>query len=242
MISVVCVYNNKDILDNYLIKSLKIQSSNYELILMDNTDGKFKSAAEALNEGGKEAKGKYIMFTHQDIDFLSDNWLKNAENTLDSIPDLGIAGVAGKLNIKKGIITNIKDGIPPKYAGTTKIKSVMKVQTLDECLFIIPKNIFKILKFDEETCNDWHLYAVDYCLNVIKLGFNVYVLPFLLYHRSPGFSVSKKYYLTMKKMLNKHKNDYKWIYTTMGDWNTSYPFFIQILANKFLLKIAKIRK
>ena len=58
----------------------------------------------------KDVKGKYVMFVHQDIDLLTDSWLKSAEDMLDSIPNLGIAGVAGKLNIKKGIITNINDG------------------------------------------------------------------------------------------------------------------------------------
>lgn len=242
MISIVCVYNNKEILDDHLLKSLKKQSVDYELILVDNTENKFKSAAEALNYGGKKAKGKHIMFVHQDIDLSSDNWLKNAEDTLNSIPDLGIAGVAGKINIKKGIITNIKDGIPPRYAGTTKIQNVMRVQTLDECLFIIPNSIFQMFNFDVELCDDWHMYAVDYCLDVMKRGFYVYVLPLSLYHRSSGFSVSKEYYSTVKKILTKYKDDYNWIYTTMGDWNTKYPFFIQVSVNKFLLKIAKMRE
>lgn len=242
MISVICIYNNKEILDNYLLKSLKTQTVDYELILIDNTENKFKSAAEALNNGAKDAKCKYIMFVHQDIDLLDDNWLKNAEDMLDSIPNLGIAGIAGKLNVKKGIISNMKDGIPPKYAGTTKIKNITRVQTLDECLFIIPESIFKMLKFDEELCDDWHLYAVNYCLEIMKHGFYVYVLPLSLYHRSSGFSISEKYYQTIKKMINKYKHDYKWIYTTVGDWNTSWPFFIQVGINKFLFKIAKIRK
>ena len=133
-------------------------------------------------------------------------------------------------------------GIPPKRAGTTKIKDITRVQTLDECLFIIPNALFKKLQFNKELCDDWHLYAVDYCLEIMKIGFYVYVLPLSLYHRSSGFSISEKYYQTIKKMLHKYKHDYKWIYTTVGDWNTSYPFFIQLQINKFIFKIAKIRK
>ncbi len=242
MISIICVYNNKEILNEYILKSLKTQTSDYELILIDNTENKFQSAAEALNYGGKKANGKYLMFVHQDIDLLSENWIKNVEEILDLIPELGIAGVAGKLDGKNGIISNIKDGIPPKQTGTTRIKTFMKVQTLDECLFIIPKSVFEILTFDEETCDGWHLYAVDFCLNVMKIGFFVYVLPLSLYHRSSAPSVSEDYYNSVKKMLNKYKNDYKWVYTTMGNWNTSYPFFIQLIVNKFLFKITKIRK
>ena len=92
MISIICVYNNKEILENYLLKNLSTQSVEYELILIDNTNGKFKSAAEALNYGGKKANGNYLMFVHQDVDLCSNNTLDYIENILESISNLGIAG------------------------------------------------------------------------------------------------------------------------------------------------------
>ncbi|GAH67636.1 unnamed protein product, partial [marine sediment metagenome] len=82
MISIVVVYNNKRILNDILLKSLKKQTAKFELIALDNTKGKFKSAAEALNQGGKNANGKYIMFVHQDIELDSDLWLKEVEKFL----------------------------------------------------------------------------------------------------------------------------------------------------------------
>ena len=76
MISVICVYNDHDVLDEYLLGSLEKQESSYELILVDNTPNKFKSAAEALNYGGNKANGKYIMFAHQDLELTSPGWLR----------------------------------------------------------------------------------------------------------------------------------------------------------------------
>jgi len=49
MISVVSVYNNEAVLNDFLIKSLQGQSAQYELIKIDNTKNQFKSAAQALN-------------------------------------------------------------------------------------------------------------------------------------------------------------------------------------------------
>ena len=164
MISVVCVYNNEKIVNDNLLKSLKNQTPKYELILLGNTKGEFKSAAEALNHGGKRAKGKYIMFVHQDVDLCSSKWLEEAKKMLDSIQNLGIAGVAGKKD-EKGVMTVIKHGNPPEPAGSITIKKPEGVQTLDECLLIIPKSVFNMLQFDEQVCNDWHLYAADYCLS-----------------------------------------------------------------------------
>ena len=226
MISIVCVYNNKEILDNYLLKSLKNQTVDYELIVLNNIKGQFKSAAEALNHGGKKAKGKYIMFVHQDVDLCSNTWLEKIEKVLDELPNLGIAGVAGKKD-EKGVMTVIKHGNPPKHAGSITIKKPEQVQTLDECLVLIPKSVFDMLQFDEEVCDGWHLYAVDYCLSIKKRGFNVYVIPMFVYHRSPGYSFSEEYYLTLEKVLKKHKKHYKRIYTTMGNWSTLYPLSIQ---------------
>ena len=239
MISIVCAYNNKKILDNFLLKSLKNQSVDYELILMNNTENRFKSAAEALNYGGDRAKCKYIMFVHQDIDLSSNTWLEKAEKILDSTQKLGIAGVAGKIN-KDDIITNIQHGKVPQAAGNCQINSPIKVQTLDECLVIIPKSIFKLLKFDKKVCNDWHLYAADYCLSVENIDFNAYIIPMYLYHLSEG-SLSDKYYSTAEKLIKKHGTNNKWICTTMGDWNTLDPFTdLKLLSKKFNFKIKQI--
>ena len=43
-----------------------------------------------------KATGEYIIFSHQDIDFLSKKFLEDLELILDKITNLGIAGVAGK--------------------------------------------------------------------------------------------------------------------------------------------------
>lgn len=54
MISVICAYNNETILENFLLRSLTQQVSEYELILMD-TRNSFKSASAALNSGANDA-------------------------------------------------------------------------------------------------------------------------------------------------------------------------------------------
>lgn len=227
MISIICVYNNKEILNKFLLKSLEHQSVEYELILIDNTKKRFKSAAEALNTGGIKACGEYLIFTHQDVDLISNEWLKKTENILNSLEKLGIAGVAGKPKNKKGVMTNIMDGTPPTAAGGIEIQKPEIVETLDECLFIIPNGIFKEHKFDEVVCDDWHLYAVDYSLSLKELGLYAYVLPIKLHHGSKAFSFNENYYITLKKLLNKYKNSETWVCTSMGNWNTKIPIIIQ---------------
>jgi hypothetical protein len=240
MISIVCVYNNKEILENYLLKSLRTQSVEYELILIDNTNGMFKSAAEALNYGGKKVKSTYIMFVHQDIELEYNYWLRDAEKNLNSLENLGIAGIAGCNDNKKEIFTNIKAGIPVEEIIGVEIKAPKIVQTLDECLFIIPKSIFNKIQFDEISCQNWHLYAVDYCLTIKRYHKNVFVIPLSLYHVSNAYSFSNDYYSTLKKISKKHRKYFKKISTTMGIWSTN-PILLQvtIILNNVIRKYNK---
>ena len=91
MISVVCVYNNEDTLKLALLRSLEGQSAKFELILLDNRDGRYKSAAQALNDCGRKSSGDFIMFVHQDMWLAASTWLQDAEDLV-----LGVLNDAGQ--------------------------------------------------------------------------------------------------------------------------------------------------
>jgi len=259
MISIVCVYNNELLLSEYLLQSLKHQTALFELITLDNTKNTFKSAAEALNYGGRKARGKYIMFVHQDIRLALNTWIEDAERTVDSLPNLGAAGIAGKRKGERLVMTSVTHGSPPSPAGTI-VKEPVRVETIDECLIVIPRGVFDVLKFDEITCDSWHLYAVDYCLSSKLLGFETYVLPLPAYHLSsdgtpvptlpidlliskfPGQQsfLPKEYYETLKKVLKKHKKYTPKIYTVSGDWVATRPFVLQRTLDLMRTGIGKI--
>lgn len=95
MISIVCVFNDKKVLNEYLHESLKDQTAHYELILIDNTKNKFKSASKALNYGAKKANGNYLIFIHQDVFLCSRTWLDEAEKIIKSLDGKAIGGIVG---------------------------------------------------------------------------------------------------------------------------------------------------
>lgn len=228
-ISIISVYNNKNVLEKCLLESLKKQNENYELILVDNRSGKFKSAADALNWGGNKSTGDLLIFVHQDVHFYEDNLtdiIKYCENS----NNLGIAGVAGMDPLTGVMKSNGTHYIPPQDMSKNHIEHVENAQTLDEVLLIIPRNIFKNYKFDSEVCHDWHLYGVDYCLNLLKNNYNVLVLPIELYHESNGGSMSPEYYKTLKKILKKYKQDFTYIHTSCaGTFNPNKLIKVNIL-------------
>jgi len=238
MISVVCVYNDLSIYSEYLLSSIQRQKGDHELIAIDNRDGHFKSAAEALNDGGRKANGDFIMFAHQDVRLDSDNWLNGAEEMLRSISDLGIAGVAGREdksgvisvlihgNQLAGVISVTTHGDPPEPVGSIHPIEPLRVQTVDECLFFVPRDVFASVWMDEQVCDDWHLYSVEYSLSLRERGLVVYVLPLQVHHKSMG-RISETYFTVLAKIVAKHKNHFLTINTTIGVWSTVIPINIQ---------------
>jgi hypothetical protein len=240
VISIICVFNNKQTLERYLLESLKIQENKYQLILVDNTQKRFSSAAQALNYGASKANGDYFMFAHQDMEFTDPQWLEEVETTLKPLINVGIAGVAGKIH--RNLVSNMFHNELPVLSGNYPITKPQQVQTLDECLFIIPQKVFQDYQFDEVNCDNWHLYAVDYCLTVSAANLDVYVIPESCYHHSTGYAFSDDYYSTLKKIINKHKEKNHWIYTTNGNWHTSHPMVLQKIYNRLIYYFVKFRR
>ena len=240
LVSIICVCNNREILENCLVKGLGIQTYEYELIILDNSQGKFKSAAEALNSGAREAKGELFIFVHQDIKMEDKNFLEECFFYLVNFKNAGIFGIAGKSIKNDEIISNMMHGNPPVPVSKTWINSPVNVQTLDECLLIIPRQRFIETPFDAETCDDWHLYGVDYCLTMISKGYEVVVLPLSVYHLSDGVSLNSLYFSSLEKVIQKHKHETDVIATTVQNWRTDrsvlrqkYAFLFTLYWNNF---------
>ncbi|MFX1392111.1 MAG: glycosyltransferase family 2 protein [Promethearchaeota archaeon] len=210
MISVICVYNNDILLEINLLNSLKRQDVNYQLILVDNRRNKFKTLTQALNYGGKQANGDYLLFIHQDVKLHGKSWLRKAENILKSLKNIGIAGVAGidKDNNPVGFI--IDRG---RYWGS-KIKKSIPIFVLDEVLFIIPKKIFELFNFDEDL--KWHSYSAEYCLRVQSNNLKAYVIPLSISHNSITLPILKAGNLKTDDLLlwKKHHKKFPIIFKT----------------------------
>ncbi len=210
MISVICCSNNQKVYKTMLLASLQNQNASYEVVLIDNTNNKYSSAASALNDGARKANGEYLIFAHQDITFQDSDFLSNIVNYIDESG--GIIGVAG-IKDGSGVITNLTQGELNKPGGEINIDKPVNVQTLDEVLIAIHRDVFEKLWFDEELCDDWHLYGVDLCLCASKMGVGSYVIPDQIYHKSSG-KLSYGYVKTFARLIRKHRRHFSMIYTT----------------------------
>lgn len=217
-ISIICVYNNREKLDKYLIPSLEKQTAAFELLTIDNTAGKHVSAPAILNQTAEKATYEYLMFVHQDVSLDSETWLADAQRDMRLSPRLGAAGVAGRNVI--GLFAAVRHGIPPKKINRKRFFWPIRVQTLDGCLMIVPKKIFEIVLFDEKVIKGWYLYVPNFCLDLLRLGYSSYVLPRWIYHESTGPEDRSRWHPTMQEIIKKHRDHVKKIYTTLGIWET----------------------
>lgn len=229
--SIICASHRPDVLARFLLPSVHSQDLTCELRVVDTTRGGFTSCAAALNAGAAGAKGQYLMFVHQDVAWDSPDFLRRAAALLDGLAQVGAAGIVGMSSKgwswkKRGRNAVLLGEFPGKLEGWALIESPEAAQTVDDQLLIVPADVFRRLPFDAVTCDGWHLYGVDYCLSVARLGLRVYVLPLLVHHLSPG-RVDAEYFRTLRKVLIKHRRRYRWIYTTCAPWTTRLPVLVQ---------------
>jgi hypothetical protein len=241
MISVVTVFNDQDLFNAMLGASVARQAGDVELVALDNRGGRYASAAAALNEGARRARGDLLFFAHQDVSFEGDAWLADAARQLEQLRGWGVAGVAGARPGTSGaasdrvILSNIKDSVPPQRAGHVPLSEPMRVETVDECAFFVPSSVLARFGFDERVCDGWHLYAVDFSLTVRAAGLDAFAIPLPLYHRSGGRTVrvagfstyENAYFRVLRRVLRKHRARYARVPTTCGTWSTRRSVLLQ---------------
>jgi glycosyltransferase involved in cell wall biosynthesis len=243
IISIICVYNDKLKFDSLTKASIKKAADflssefDFDLIYLNNCNYNYESAAKALNHGIKLCTGQIIIFLHQDIEILDSSIFTQIISFLIDNPRT-VIGVAGS-NHNGKVLSNIQHGNFPtlKRVGEAVQKASL-VMTLDECFFATTKDVAKTLSFDHQTCDNWHLYAVDYCLSAATKGIQSFVLPIQLNHYSSG-KLNNGFYQSLRKLVRKHKGVYNRIEATCVNISTS-NFGLQLyFVKNFFYQIRK---
>lgn len=198
--SFICPTNNMEMFETNVSASLEKQSfRDYELICVDTQKKHFSAAADALNYGASQASGEYLVFLHHDIVIEDTEYLTKMHDFCKKNNFL-IAGAAGVLRapvlpqLRSKIYSNIVDGPEKRGFLPVDINSVTAAEAVDECFFVIPREVFEKRPFNH-FFDTWHLYAVEYSLWAKEQGDNtVVILPFTLWHLSDGASVNQNYF------------------------------------------------
>ncbi|MBO5705441.1 MAG: glycosyltransferase [Bacteroidaceae bacterium] len=222
-----------------LSKSLKenIRSSicsKYEIVHIDNSQRRY-NIFEAYNIGVERSSGEYLCFMHEDIVFRRQGWGKIIEQTL-SHNEVGALGVAGGHVVLDQLdwrfygfldvcLIQGNTSVEPNpiyyrssHARSNDYKGLRHVAVIDGVWMCMRKELFNIIRFDEQTFHDFHLYDSDICMQINKQGYGVYVThDVLLEHRSEG-TFSEGYQHSLNLFFKK--------------WGDSLPFIRGLVLSK----------
>jgi hypothetical protein len=163
-----------------------------EYLMADNSKENSFNAYEAIRRFLYESNAEYIIIVHQDVRCLDNKeYLSECLNHLTKIdPNWAICGNGGANGYHQFIMYIDNDGVIVKSNNLPA-----KVTSLDENFLIIKasSNITVSNNF-----SDFHLYGTDLCLIADILGYNCYVIPFMVKHLSHG----------NQKQLLKHVNGF----------------------------------
>lgn len=243
MISVICCYNDKKIYEKMLLTSLSMQTCEYELIGIDNMNNVYSSMAQAYNDNIDKIHGQAVLFCHQDIFFTNSDTLKIISEGIETHPD-SIVGLCG-IDEHKKVFSNLKYKKTNAYISSNQLTSDKEVLTIDECCYGMSMETLKKLgKYDEEVCDNWHLYATEMCLRAKLKNLKGYVIPVDCYHRetkSTGNRLDKQFLYSFSKIRKKYKKNYKNIYSVCLVTSSKFPqYHLKMLKLKLKL-LAKRR-
>lgn len=248
MITIVCCYNDKEMLYSMLLQSLQKQLGVFNIIEINAYNFNFKSAANAYNEVLKCPKkygfdeiSEYLLFVHQDIYLEDCEFLLKIEKKLKSLPQsiLGLAGIT-----KEGkVYSNLKYRNTNQFITNRQLSDQLEVESVDECCFALSKQLWENVRFDETVCYHWHLYAVEFCYNAKKLfGSKSYILPYSCFHKyssDNGLETDSYFLNTMWKLIKKHKNHFNKIFAPCYIVSTNYYNAIYKLLRTYVKNILK---
>ncbi|MBQ7665740.1 MAG: hypothetical protein IJS42_03395 [Synergistaceae bacterium] len=217
-VTIVCCYNNEKVYNDF-VNTLKSQTLGYDLIGIDNRgNNRFTSCAGAYNSVINDVKTKYVIYSHQDILLTEPDMLQRFISDLECITQNDILGVAGMRFEERECFSNIRhmDRVTGKimYPAVNALKNGMiECDTFDECFFGGYTEHFREYPFDEVVCDNWHLYAVEACLNAKINKGHVYVSDISIIHLSYGY-VNFTFVCGFCRLCRKYAKNFPFIRTT----------------------------
>ena len=161
----------------------------YEIIAFDNRE-KMWPIAKVYNHAAAQAKYPYLLFVHEDVEFLSEAWGPFVEEKLRE-PDCGVIGFAGnkaKLRCYSGWGQYPKWDCTYLYQGGYENQNIKievnnaflnipfaEVIVLDGMALFVRKEVWNAYPFDETLLTGFHCYDLDFSIQSAVAGYKNYV-------------------------------------------------------------------
>jgi GT2 family glycosyltransferase len=193
-----------------------------ELFMINNADGA-NSLAAVYNFGASRSHGDILVFMHDDVFFMTENWAAVLESLFAQDPKLGIVGVAGtqylfndhcswtaagRPFIKGRIVHDLQNG---DFFATlfSPDRETCEVVACNGLFFAVRRTLLTQFGFDEHAFNSFYFHDIDFCMQARRNNWKIIVTAdILIKHRSMG---------TYDKVWHKYGNIF------LNKWATELP-------------------
>lgn len=171
----------------------------YEIISIDNRVCQY-SIAHAYNEGARQARGRFLLFQHEDVIYEQAGWGKILANKL-SDERCGVVGFAGSFlksraysgwaqylqNSTCACFSYYRNGIKQTdYHGNPGRVGFVPVVTVDGFAMAVRREVWVRYPFDEVALTGFHCYDLDFSLELAKHYENAVCFEIKVCHSSNG--------------------------------------------------------
>jgi GT2 family glycosyltransferase len=169
-----------------------IGDARYEMVGIHDA----KSLCEGYNRGMRRAKGDTFVFSHDDIELLSDDLGATLARHFDQWDVIGVAGTTrmhamgwanSGIRYARGVVTHrVPGGYDVEFFGAPAMVNGA-IQGMDGVFFATRRDVAEKIGFDEATFDGWHGYDTDFTFRCHLAGFRLAVcLDIRLIHFSEG--------------------------------------------------------
>lgn len=153
----------------------------YEILFFDNRTEHW-GLSKVYNHLSKQAKYDFLCFCHEDVEFLSNNW-GNILISQAQQPDCGVVGFAGSKAKSKTFsgwgggnhrnrrfnLTEVnKQGFETVFKKSYGEEPFSEVLVLDGFCLFVRKQVWAEFPFDELVLSNFHLYDLDFSLQIAQ--------------------------------------------------------------------------
>ena len=209
----------------------------YEILVHDNREVNW-GLCKTYNQYARLSKYDILCFFHEDILFQSTDWGKVLVDFYQQKPDAGVIGFAGatiktpyingwgsyRESTRKNLIQQYKDGTQKSFIINPQNEKFAPVVTLDGLALIATKKVWEENHFDENNFRRFHLYDLDFTLQVAQHHTNYVCYGIKIAHLSEG-SCSKEWFKESQKFIHK--------------WRHALPFAVTPYPSEFIRKCEK---
>ena len=158
-----------------------------------------RSLAEGYNRAAQRSSGDIFVFSHDDIELVTDDFAERLVAHLDRFDGIGIAGASKVTGPNWGdsgqrfIHGHILHAPPAHVPGALLMASGFQqlvcdgIRVLDGVFIAVRRHVWEIHRFDADRYDGFHLYDLDFTWRASRAGARLAVpLDLTLFHRSTG--------------------------------------------------------